>query len=34
MELEEVWKDITDYPNYQVSNYGRVKSTGGYIWTH
>lgn len=26
MELEEVWKDITDYPNYQISNFGRVKS--------
>lgn len=26
MELEEVWKDITDYPNYQISNYGRIKS--------
>ena len=30
MELEEVWKDITDYPNYQVSNYGRVKSKERY----
>lgn len=24
--MEEVWKDITDYPNYQVSNLGRVKN--------
>lgn len=24
--IKEVWKDIPDYPNYQVSNYGRVKS--------
>lgn len=24
--LQEIWKDIPDYPNYQVSNYGRVKS--------
>lgn len=23
----EVWKDIEDYPNYQVSNLGNVKST-------
>ena len=23
---EEIWKDIDDYPNYQISNYGRVKS--------
>ena len=26
MEEIEVWKDIPDYPNYQISNYGRVKS--------
>lgn len=26
MKLEEVWKDIENYPNYQVSNYGNVKS--------
>jgi hypothetical protein len=24
--IKEVWKDIPDYPNYQVSNYGRIKS--------
>ena len=24
--IKEVWKDIPNYPNYQVSNYGRVKS--------
>jgi hypothetical protein len=24
--IKEVWKDVPDYPNYQVSNYGRVKS--------
>lgn len=29
MELE-VWKDIIDYPNYQVSNLGRVKSKERY----
>jgi hypothetical protein len=23
----EVWKVITDFPDYQISNYGRVKST-------
>jgi len=23
---KEIWKNITDYPDYQVSNYGRVKS--------
>lgn len=22
----EIWKEIKDYPNYQVSNYGQVKS--------
>lgn len=21
----EIWKTITDYPNYQVSNYGNVR---------
>lgn len=24
--MEEIWKDIDGYPNYQVSNMGRVKS--------
>lgn len=27
---EEVWKDIKDFPNYQVSNYGRVRSVDQY----
>lgn len=22
----EIWKTITDYPNYQVSNYGNVNN--------
>lgn len=26
MEINEVWKDIIDFPNYQISNLGRVKS--------
>lgn len=27
MEIKvEVWKDINDFPNYQVSNFGRIKS--------
>ena len=26
----EVWKDIEDYPNYQVSNLGNVKSKERY----
>ena len=27
MEVEnEIWRNISDYPNYQVSNLGRVKS--------
>lgn len=25
-KIMEIWKDIKDYPNYQVSNMGRVKS--------
>ena len=30
MKLEEEWKDIEDYPNYQISNFGRVKSKERY----
>lgn len=26
----EIWKDIQDYPNYQVSNFGNVKSKERY----
>ncbi len=26
MEIEEIWKSIENYPNYKISNYGRVKS--------
>jgi hypothetical protein len=26
IKVNEVWKDIEDYPNYQISNFGRVKS--------
>lgn len=26
IKVDEIWKDIQDYPNYQISNYGRVKS--------
>ncbi len=41
--INEIWKDITDYPSYQVSNFGRIKNlntnnilkgsptNGGYI---
>lgn len=25
----EIWKDIKDYPKYQISNFGRVKSKKG-----
>lgn len=27
----EKWKEIPDWENYEVSNYGRVKSTGQWI---
>ena len=30
MKIEEVWKDIDGYPNYQVSNLGNVKSKERY----
>lgn len=26
IKVAEIWKDIIDFPNYQISNYGRVKS--------
>lgn len=28
--MEEVWKTIIDYPNYQVSNLGRIRSLKTY----
>ena len=28
--MEEVWKSIFDYPNYQVSNLGRIRSLKRY----
>ena len=31
-KLEE-WRDIEDYPNYQVSNFGNVKSKERYVNT-
>lgn len=31
MSFEEEWKVIEDFPNYEVSNLGRVKSLGRYI---
>ena len=36
----EIWENIKDYSNYQVSNFGRVKSLqrqrilGNYIWRY
>lgn len=30
---EEIWKDIENFPNYQISNLGRVKSKGRYTKT-
>lgn len=32
--MEETWKDIENYPNYQVSNFGRIKSKERYARTH
>lgn len=29
--MEEYWKQIKEYPDYQVSNYGRVKNKRGRI---
>lgn len=30
--MEEIWREIEDYPNYMVSNMGRVKSIERYDW--
>ena len=32
--MEEKWKVIENYPNYQISNYGRVKSLKYYSNVH
>ena len=24
--MKEIWKDIDEYPDYQISNMGRIKS--------
>lgn len=29
-ELKEIWKSIKDYPNYEISNLGRVRSINHY----
>ena len=26
MEEKELWKNVIDYPNYEISNFGRIKS--------
>ena len=32
--MQEIWKEIKDYPNYQVSNFGRVKTLKYYSNIH
>lgn len=34
ISLEEIWNVIDDFPNYQISNYGRIKSKRGIMKTH
>ena len=29
--MEEIWKTITQNPNYMVSNMGRIKSLDHYV---
>lgn len=29
--MQEQWKQITDYPNYWISDYGRIKDRKGNI---
>ena len=31
-EKEEIWKTINDFPNYQVSNTGKIKRIEHKIW--
>ncbi|EHP9877538.1 HNH endonuclease [Escherichia coli] len=33
-EVEEIWKDIVGYPDYQVSNYGNVRSFKSGMWKY
>lgn len=32
--MQEIWKEIKDYPNYQISNLGRVKALKFYSNLH
>lgn len=32
--MKEIWKNIKDYPNYQISNLGRVKALKFYSNIH
>lgn len=32
--MEEIWKNIKNYPNYQISNLGRVKALKFYSNIH
>lgn len=32
--MDEIWKDIDGFSNYQVSNYGRIKSKERIVKTH
>jgi len=31
--MTEIWKDIPDFPGYEVSNMGRVKSIDRKVWS-
>jgi len=32
MEEVEIWKDIKEFPGYEVSNLGRIRSSGKYLY--
>lgn len=32
--MQEIWKEVKDYPNYEISNFGRVKALKFYSNVH
>jgi hypothetical protein len=34
MQDKELWKSIQEFPNYEISNFGRVRSLPRFVSTH